>query len=74
MLSRSLKRVAMTTMKHNALGVTSASRQYNGLTIMDRLKEKFNSPLRHIKSFMEPDGQNYESQLPDGYRLYGNTA
>ena len=23
---------------------------------------------------MEPDGQNYESQLPDGYRLHGNTA
>jgi hypothetical protein len=30
--------------------------------------------LRHIKSFTEPDGQNYESQLPDGYRLHGNTA
>jgi hypothetical protein len=23
---------------------------------------------------VEPDGQNYESQLPDGYRLHGNTA
>lgn len=30
--------------------------------------------MRHIKSYVEPDGQNYESQLPDGYRLHGNTA
>ena len=41
---------------------------------MDKVRDKINRPLRHIKSFMEPDGINYESQLPEGYRTHGNTA
>ena len=41
---------------------------------MDRVREKLSTPLRHIRSFVEPDGANYESQLPEGYRLHGNTA
>lgn len=30
--------------------------------------------MKHIKSFVEPDGNRYNSQLPEGYRLHGNTA
>lgn len=30
--------------------------------------------MKHLASFAEPQGMNYESQLPDGYRLHGNTA
>lgn len=30
-------------------------------SLMDRMKEKIQQPLRHIKSFTEPDGHNYES-------------
>lgn len=30
--------------------------------------------MRHFKSFFEPDGQDYKSQLPEGYRTHGNTA
>lgn len=30
--------------------------------------------MKHLKSMFEHDGQNYESQLPEGYRLHGNTA
>ena len=74
MLSKTLRRVALASQKHQALGVAAASRSYNGLTFMDRVREKLNTPIKHIKSFIEPDGQNYESQLPDGYRLHGNTA
>lgn len=43
-------------------------------TFMDKVRDKINKPLRHIKSFMEPDGINYESQLPSTYTLHGNTA
>jgi len=66
--------MAKAPMKHNALGLAACNRSYNGLSLMDRVKEKLNTPIKHIKSFIEPDGQNYESQLPDGYRLHGNTA
>ena len=38
------------------------------------MRDKWSQTGRHFKSFIEPDGQNYESQLPDGYRLHGNTA
>lgn len=41
---------------------------------MDKVRDKVNKPFRHIKSFFEPDGINYESQLPSGYTLHGNTA
>lgn len=30
--------------------------------------------MRHVRAFVEPDGQNHESQLPEGYRLHGNSA
>jgi len=51
-----------------------APSQRGYFSLMDRVKDKLQQPLRHFKSFMEPDGQNYESQLPDGYRLHGNSA
>jgi hypothetical protein len=41
---------------------------------MDRIKDRTHTAFRHVRSFVEPDGMNYESQLPDGYRLHGNTA
>lgn len=66
--------MAKVPLKHNALGVAAINRSYNGLSLRDRLREKFWTPIKHFKSFIEPDGQNYESQLPDGYRLHGNTA
>jgi hypothetical protein len=56
-----------------AMGLVNPARAYN-ISLMDRIKEKFHGPIRHFRSFVEPDGQNYESQLPDTYRLHGNTA
>lgn len=41
---------------------------------MDRVRDTLNKPLRHIKSFVEPDGISYNSTLPDTYRLHGNSA
>jgi hypothetical protein len=38
------------------------------------MKETINTPYRHVKSFFEPDGINYSSQLPETSRLHGNTA
>lgn len=29
--------------------------------------------MRHIQSYVEPDGYNYQSQMPDMYRNHGNT-
>lgn len=74
MLTKTLSRMARAPTKFNALGVTAASRSYNGLSPWDRVKEKFNNPLKHIYAYLEPAGHNHESQLPDGYRLHGNTA
>ena len=72
MLSRSFRHVrAPISTGAKTLAATS-NRPY--FSMMDRIRSTVTHPWRHIKSFIEPDGQNYESQLPDGYRLHGNTA
>lgn len=43
-------------------------------SVFEKLKDRFNTPLRHIRSFVEPDGGNYQSQMPEAYRLHGNSA
>lgn len=43
-------------------------------SLLDRVRDKIHQPLRHVRAFVEPDGQNQESQLPEGYRLHGNSA
>jgi hypothetical protein len=42
--------------------------------VFDKIRDRFNIPMRHLQSFTEPDGYNYQSQMPDGYRMHGNTA
>ena len=44
-----------------------------GFSVWEKIRDRF-KPVRHLDSFFEPDGQNYQSQLPEGYRLHGNTA
>ena len=44
------------------------------LSVFQQVKERLAIPYRHIQSFAEPDGTNWESALPDGYRQHGNTA
>lgn len=43
-------------------------------SLVDRVKDKFWKPWRHVQSYWEPDGINNQSQLPEGYRTHGNTA
>jgi hypothetical protein len=52
--------------------LAAQSRGY--FSLMDRVRDRLQQPLRHIKSFVEPDGQSYETQLPETSRTYGNTA
>ena len=46
----------------------------NSFSFVDKVRDKFNKPWRHVQNFMEPDGINYQTQLPEGYRTHGNTA
>ena len=59
-----------------AMGVVNqhglAKRNY--FSFVDKMRDRFNKPWRHVQSFMEPDGINYQTQLPEGYRTHGNTA
>ena len=43
-------------------------------SVFDRVRDTLSTPLKHIRSFVEPDGIRYNSQLPEGYRTHGNTA
>lgn len=70
-MQRNFSRMAQ---KHSALLPSSQVGVRPYFSVFDKMKDRFNTPLRHIKSFIEPDGYNYESQLPEGYRLHGNTA
>jgi hypothetical protein len=45
--------------KNAAICSTVGTRGY--FSVMDRIKQKLHTPMKHINSFMEPDGQNYES-------------
>ena len=75
MLAKSLRNKHRLHAAANALPygmLASSSRGY--FSLMDRVRDRLQQPLRHIKSFVEPDGQSYESQLPETSRTYGNTA
>jgi hypothetical protein len=55
-------------------GMQSKIQQRGYFSIVDKVKDRFWKPWRHVQSFVEPDGQNYQTQLPEGYRTHGNTA
>jgi ligand-binding SRPBCC domain-containing protein len=33
----------------------------NYFSFVDKMKDRFNKPWRHVQSFMEPDGINYQT-------------
>lgn len=43
-------------------------------SVFEKARDRIQQPLRHIQSFVEPDGYAKESQMPEGYRMHGNTA
>jgi hypothetical protein len=54
--------------------VLASTQQRDYFSVFEKVKERFSVPLKHIQSFTEPDGQNLQSQMPEGYRLHGNSA
>ena len=43
-------------------------------TFMDKVKDAVRVPVKHLESFFEPHGKDYETQLPNTLNQYGNTA
>jgi hypothetical protein len=43
-------------------------------TFLDKVKDAIRVPVKHIESYFEPHGKDYESQLPNTLNTYGNTA
>ena len=52
--------------------VGTSQRPY--FSVFEKMRDRVQQPLRHIQSFAEPDGMNRQSQMPEGYRMHGNTA
>jgi hypothetical protein len=61
-----------TSVAASVAGNNDVGRPY--FTFMDRVKEAVKVPVRHVESFFEPQGYDYESQLPNTENLHGNTA
>lgn len=53
-------------------GSNNEGRPY--FTFMDRVKEAVRVPTKHLESYFEPQGKDYESQMPNTDQAYGNTA
>ena len=43
-------------------------------SVFEKIKDRFRTPMKHIQGFVEPDGYASSSQMPEGYRLHGNSA
>lgn len=43
-------------------------------SVFEKIKDRFRTPMKHIAGFVEPDGYAASSQMPEGYRLHGNSA
>ena len=71
---RALPKLKQPLAKPSAVRLLTSSQSRLFFSVMDRAKMAVQGTTRHLKAFMEPDGLNYESQLPDGYRQQGNTA
>ena len=61
----------------NGLAPSSTSSSFSVrpyFSVLERMKDRFRVPMRHLESFAEAGGQNYQTQLPDMYRTHGNTT
>jgi hypothetical protein len=64
--------VMNTNIAASVSGTQNMGRSY--FTFMDRVKEAVRVPMKHMESYFEPHGKDYESQLPNTENLHGNTA
>ena len=56
------------------LNTTAIDNRRGYFSVMDRVRDAARVPWKHVTSFFEPDGINYESQLPNTSLLHGNSA
>lgn len=61
-----------TSIAASVAGSNNVGRPY--FTFMDKVKEAVRVPMKHAESFFEPQGYDYESQLPNTENLHGNTT
>lgn len=61
-----------TSAKSSAPQLSFQTRPY--FSVFEKIKDRFRTPIKHIESFMEPGGNAEQSQMPEGYRLHGNSA
>ncbi len=66
------KNVGLASRRASMLAAAQSQRDY--FSVFEKMKDRLQVPLRHVQSFAEPDGYNHQSQMPEGYRLHGNTA
>ena len=61
-LFKALPRGSHTRLASNSLLTARASVPTRGyFSFMEKMKDKFWKPWRHVQSFVEPDGINYQS-------------
>lgn len=76
-LNNKLSRTAMMSKTQLLMNTQISARNTDNktyFTFMDKVKEATRVPMRHLESFFEPSGKDYESQLPQTENLYGNSA
>ncbi len=61
MLQSIAKSTARAQMLRQSTLAAAQTPQRGYFSIMDRVKDQINKPLRHIKSFVEPDGISYNA-------------
>jgi len=57
-LQKSLFRARNMALIRNC-NIIGSTQQRDYFSVFEKIKDRFNIPMRHIKSFVEPDGQNY---------------
>jgi len=63
-----------TAMRANAAAPQTQFQTRPYFSVFEKIKDRFATPIKHIKGFVEPDGYAASSQMPEGYRLHGNSA
>jgi hypothetical protein len=60
--------------RQNQALIQAATQKRDYFSVFEKVRDRVQQPLRHIQSFVEPDGYGKNSQMPEGYRMHGNTA
>ena len=56
-LQKNLLKASQSAMAAKRAVVSTQNRDY--FSVFEKIKDRINTPMRHIKSFVEPDGYNY---------------